>query len=389
MAAAELNVAQSLRDHIGSKSERIEQDCRVPYELIQDLRKHGLFSMMIPRAYGGTERTPQDIVAVIEELAFSDSAVGWSAMIYSTTAMLSGFLPPEWGAEIFGADSKAGEHCAIAAGAAAPSGRAVVVNDGIVVSGRWQWGSGTHNSDWIVGGTLVSDDGDLVRDVSGAPALHVVFFHRSEVQLIDNWNPAGLRGTGSVDFSVEECFVPDGRWVVLGQTPPTINSPSYQFPFYGFFAAAVASVPLGIARRALYDFEKSHQSKTKENRKRKASTPPMTQLEFGKAEALIHAARYTLFGSLNEVWDDLLATPPLTETHRRTLRLAASQSTKMSVEAVERLFNASGGGALRDGNPIQDHLRNIHAAKQHRMVSPEFFRMAAGVHLDDEPSVQL
>lgn len=391
MSLAEVEIARNMRSKIESYGDQMELECRVPYELIDDLRSQGIFAMMTPEIYGGTQRPPIESLRVIEELAYADSAVGWSAMIYYTTSLLGSFLPEKWAKEIYGTvkDGDVYQTCPIAAGAAAPNGKGEVVDGGIVVSGRWPWGSGTHNCDWIAGGTIVYENGEMQKTEMGGPAIHVVFFKQEEVQLHNNWNPSGLRGTGSVDFEVKNCFVPDGRWTVLGVSRRQVDAPLYRFPFYGYFAAAVASVPLGIARRAIDDFETLVTAPAVKGKAPQPTTPAMTQLEFGRAEALVGTARHAVHGAVTEVWERLLSGDMPTGEDKRQLRLLASQAAIMCADAVERLYNASGGNAIRAENPIQNHFRNIHAAKQHRMVSPEFLRMSAGVRLDGESTAQI
>ncbi len=390
MASAEVTIARELRGEIETAGAQAEIDCRVPGELIRNLSARGLFATMIAEQYGGSQRPPLESLQMIEELSYADSATGWSAMIYTTTALLGSFLPERWARQVYGI-TKEGERyvCPIAAGAAAPSGKGEVVEGGVVVSGRWAWGSGTHNCDWIAGGTLVFENGEMRKNAAGLPAVHVMFFEKDDVHLHDNWNPSGLRGTGSGDFEVKDCFVPEGRWTILGESRRQIDAPLYRFPFFGFFATAVASVPLGIARRAVDDFEQLSKAKVPLGKASTINTSSITQLEFGKAEALVDGARRYVKDVVSDVWAHILAGDGVSTEDKRHLRLAASQATMMCTEAVDTLYDAAGGTALQGHCSLQKHFRDIHAATQHRMVSREILRMAAGVKLDDEPAAQL
>ena len=109
-----------------------------------------------------------------------------------------------------------------------------------MVTGRWQWGSGTQHCSWICGGTL-TDAGDY----------RLMFFPATDVEIVDTWHSSGLRGTGSNDFAVIELFVPAGRAVAIVGARPRIDRPLYVFPLFSLLALAVASVCLGIARRAI------------------------------------------------------------------------------------------------------------------------------------------
>ena len=118
---------------------------------------------------------------------------------------MAGHLPEEIGQQIYGADERL-----ITSGALAPKGRAKRADGGLVVSGRWPWGSATQHSQWIGGGCRVDSEDEDER-----PPVLFVFFEAEQVSFVDNWDASGLRGSGSTDFEVEEAFVPEGRWVEM------------------------------------------------------------------------------------------------------------------------------------------------------------------------------
>jgi hypothetical protein len=63
---------------------------------------------------------------------------------------------------------------------------------------------------------------------------------------------AGLRGTGSQDFRIDDMFVPAERTVPLGAffvVPTSRPSTAYRRPFYDVAGAQIAAVGLGIAPR--------------------------------------------------------------------------------------------------------------------------------------------
>jgi len=387
LSTPELEIATAMREDIEAVSAQAEQQRHVPGEIIHQMAARGLFAMTIPETYGGAQRDALDSLEVLEQISYADSAVGWCGMIYSTTAVLGSFLPERWGREVYTVRRDGNlVDCPLTAGAAAPSGKGKVVDGGIVVSGRWAWGSGTHHCDWICGGTLVEEDGELRRHANGDPVVHVMFFEKDDVALLDNWDPSGLRGTGSGDFQVTEQFVPDGRWTELGSSRRQVDAPLYRFPFFGYFASAVACVPLGIARRALDDFDDIARGKVPAAKTSTINELTLTQMEFGQAEALIQGAHRYLYSAVGEVWDKVCDGQKPSLDDRRQLRLAASQATLMCTAAVDKLYNAAGGTSLQGHCSLQKHFRDIHAATQHRMVSPEILQMAGAARLSDEPA---
>jgi len=388
----QLDAARALHDEIGTYSASAEENCHVDPALIQRLCQEGLFATPLPEHLGGSQLAPLETMKLLESLSYSDSAVGWCAMIYTTTAMLGSFLPEDWAKTVYGpTEQQGGIHRPISCGAAAPNGRARIVDGGVEVTGRWQWGSGSHNADWISGGTLIeepgSQDGDNIRrSPEGAPLVHIMFFEKEAVTLHNNWNPSGLRGTGSVDFEVKNLFVPEGRWTVLGQSRRQIDGPLYRFPFFGYFASAVAAVPLGIARRAVDDFVDIAQGKTPLLSNTRLSESEICQLDFARAESLVAGAHHYVYGALNALWEKIESGERATMEDRRQLRLAASQATIMSAEAVDLLYNAAGGSSLQGDCSLQKHFRDIHAATQHKMVSPDLLKLSGAARLSNGPA---
>jgi len=74
---------------------------------------------------------------------------------------------------------------------------------------------------------------------NGRPLVIFSVFPATDVTLYDNWRGAtGLRGTGSVDFSVENYFLPPERsfvWDLL-KPQPKRGGPSYLFPPFSYVA---------------------------------------------------------------------------------------------------------------------------------------------------------
>lgn len=377
----ELAAAQRLAPELTERSTEIEQARQVPADLVRRMQQAGLFDACVPRRYGGGERSAVEVLRLIESVSYADSAAGWLAMIFGTTAVTAASLPPEWAAHIFGRSAPS----PIVAGATAPTGKARQVDGGLQVSGRWAWGSGTAHCDWIFGGVLVETDDGVAKNESGQPRVHVVCFEADQVRLHDNWDASGLRGTGSGDFEVEGALVPDGRWIVLGETRSHEPGALYQMPFFGLFAAAVAAVPLGIARRALDDFTALAKRKIPAWGRATINESALVQLDLGRAEALVEGARRYLHHVVAEVYERVAAGHDATLEDRRQLRLAASQAAQWCCDAVDIVYDAGGGTSVLASSPLQRHFRDVHTATGHRMISRAPVRLAGALRLTDVP----
>jgi alkylation response protein AidB-like acyl-CoA dehydrogenase len=165
-------------------------------------------------------------------------------MIASTTSSMSMFMEPAFAKEIYG-DPKT-----ITGGVYAPNGVATRSSDEWVVSGRWQWGSGSQHCQFLTGGT-VTDSGEF----------HLMYFDAADVTIHDTWYVSGLRGTGSHDFSVDGARVPVGRSVQPTVSVPHVGCALAAFPNFTLLASGVAAVSLGIARHAIDEFTDLAQGK--------------------------------------------------------------------------------------------------------------------------------
>ncbi len=378
-ASPELTAALPVCAEISAQAMEIETAKRIPSGIARKLNLTGLFRMPVPVVYGGSERSAAQIVRAIEEVSYADGSAGWCAMVYMSGGYMAGLLPGEWAQEIYGNGA-----APLAAGSSVPSGLCERKTGGVMVSGRWGLVSGAHNSDWVCGGAFLPEGNNPPQLVTGEPRVHFMFFERAQAFLHDNWDPSGLVGTGSVDVEVKDAFVPEGRWVVLGETTPSVDGSLYRISFFSLLAATIGVVPLGIARRAIDCFVEMAQDKVPTWQKEPLSKFSAAQASLGKAEALVAAGRDTLYARIEELWACVCRgdEPPL--ELRRRLRLAAAYATEASAAAVDILFAAGGRTSLQRTNPLQRCFRDIHAITQHRVVSTAIFETAGKLKLRGE-----
>ena len=214
-------------------------------EVTRALTDAGMLRRWVAAECGGEAASVTDGLRTIEATAKADGAAGWCVMIANTTALTSHRVRSDWAETIYR------DPAACTGGFGMPAGTATLVDGGLEVTGRWAWGSGTDHCTWIGGGVRVVDaagEKALTGDGAFAP---FVFFDPSDVELLDTWHVAGLKGTASTDYAVSKAFVPEGRWANLLSDSPVVDSPLGRFPFFGALGAGVAACLIGLGERAI------------------------------------------------------------------------------------------------------------------------------------------
>jgi alkylation response protein AidB-like acyl-CoA dehydrogenase len=136
------------------------------------------------------------------------------------------------------------------------NGAARPVAGGYQVNGQWPLASGSSHATWLVGGCRIFDGDQPQLTPTGRPLARLMFLPMSAATILDTWHTAGLRGTASNDFLVRDLVVPAHRTCWFTHAPVRLE-PQYRLPAIAFFAACIASVPLGIARHAIALFSAS------------------------------------------------------------------------------------------------------------------------------------
>src|SRR5215471_3341792 len=184
---------------------QIERERHLPSAVTERLREAGLYRMVVPRQLGGIGADILTVFRALELVAQSDGATAWT--LATNVALLLGALtlPDEGLREMF-----ATEAGVIVAGSIAPRGaKAQVVEGGYLVTGRWRFGSGCHEANWLGGSGQVFDGEKERLSADGAPEVRRFFFPVDECTILDTWHVSGMRGTVSHDWLVSDVFVPE------------------------------------------------------------------------------------------------------------------------------------------------------------------------------------
>ena len=340
---------------------------------VQALTNSGLMKMWVPRDFGGAELWPVSSLEVIEALSQADGSTGWVLMAAGLCIGTgAAYIEPGPASKLF--DNR---HT-IVAGHGAPLGRAEVEGNGFRLSGNWSYASGVLHAHYIHTGGIVHDGGvPRIDPATDEPEFRVFVVPVSDAILLENWDVLGLRATGSIDYSIDSAFVPEGYSHLQHIKTPNIGGDLYKLGIFGFSNIGHTGFALGVGRRLLDELAAVARAETARPfvLPQKGGGESFREL-FGNAEAKYRAARALVFEAWNGMEQALGQNGPVPTRRFTMIRLALNHLTTVANDIAQLAFAYGGGGALRN-SVLQRFVRDMMAGAQHAQTSPQILRECA------------
>lgn len=370
------NQILALLPEIVDRVSEIEDTRHLPADLAQKLAQAGAYNLSKPASLGGLELDPIEFLKVIATLSEADASAGWCSMIAVTSTLAAAYMDEQPARDIFGPGD------IITGGVFAPMGKAEDQGDHYILSGRWQWGSGSPNCSWLGGGAMIAKDGELLKFENGAPYHRMLYFPVEEVEFVDTWHVSGMQGTGSGDFQVREIRVPKERSVSFIADQPREQGALYKFPLFGLLALGVCSVALGNAQAAMAEITNIAIHKKTPGGGRSMAQRATVQAELARAYARLNGAFHYLEDAVGKCWLEAVGANELTAASRGNLRLACAHATETAADVCRIAYTQGGGAAVYKTNALQRRFRDAHVATQHIATAPAVFELSGRILLD-------
>ena len=351
----------ALEPMIRGMEQRIETEGTIPMELADALWDAGVLRAQLPAELGGLELPPYWYIRMTEEVARINGSVGW--LCFPGVGHQFAALPPAVARRIFDTEPRPRT-----AGNNARNGKAVAVPGGYLLSGYWNFASGAPHATWLFGTAFVYDGDEQRKKADGSPLIKTFFMRQRDVHLIpEAWNAMGMRGTGSCDFETSELFIPE-EFV----TDTIFDGFKYYASpiFHGHFVVVSGgSCALGIARAAIDAFtELANSGGSGSPRARAIRNRAFNQLALAEAEGLVRSARSWLIDCAERVYKDAAENGNARQVLISEMRHAGLNAVHSSVQAVDRIWQAAGAGAVYKGRTLERCFRDVHTQSQHIYV---------------------
>ena len=367
--------ASALLPALKERAPRTEELRRVPEETVKDLLDSGLYRIGVPMRFGGLDVDYGLALDVAAELGRGCPSTAWCYCLWAAHACLVGHWPLEAQEEVFGA----GPNPLCSSSLNVGKSTTVRVDGGYRVSGRWEFSSGCDSASWLMLG------------VSGIGERNWVLVPQGEFQIVDTWFVSGLRGSGSKDIVVDDVFVPahrvldvttagDGNWngwEIHGQT-------RYRIPIPVLLGWDLVGPMIGVARGMIDEFTARTIGTSGPGR---TADSPAIHLRLSVASAEADAAHALMTQDIREMFQKAETGQRFGSLERARYRRDKAFISQLCLQAVNRLFDLSGGHALFDSVALQRFHRDAQAVA-HRdglimeLGGQQYGRVALGLDPD-------
>ena len=340
-------------------------------DVIESFKAVGVYRALVPRRFGGDERSPGEFCAMIEEIAKADGSAGWVASFGMSPVYLAS-LPLETIEQVY-----AGGPDVVFAGGIFPPQPADPVEGGFKVNGRWKYSSGCMGAS-LVGVGIAPKNGDKLD----LPRFAVM--PQSQVRIDQTWDTVGLLGTGSHDLVVEDVVVPEA-WTFVRGGPANLDEPFFRYPSLSFATQVLSVVGLGVARAALDELRDMAAGRISVTGAPAVADRPLAQVEIAKAEAALRAARCFFYEAIDDVWQLVLAGEPLPAEKVNLLRLSSTHAVRVAAEVARSAQMLSGMTGVYNNSPLARFVNDAQVVTQHAFMGDITYQNAGAIFFGKQP----
>ncbi len=335
---------------IAGNASLAERERKVPDANVAALRDAGFFDAFRPTRFGGLEVGADVYGPALVGIAGACASTAWASGLLAQHSHMIALMSDELQHEIWDDD-----RTALVSSSVAPLGKSEPVAGGIRLSGRFSWSSGCDHATWAILGFRKPDP-----LLDGAVFTHYAVVPRGDYEIIDDWFVAGLNGTGSKTLVVDDIFVPDHRiesayGLSSGQSKGfgSNDGAIFHTHFAHWFALGFSAVSVGIARRFLDLYAEKAASRVRAYTGANVGETAPAYMRLAESHHQVSAAYATLSADWAAMTCKARARVLPTPDEGVYWRSNQAYATKLAIDAVDRLFTASGGSAWFQHNEMQ------------------------------------
>ncbi|HUZ77211.1 MAG TPA: acyl-CoA dehydrogenase family protein [Chloroflexota bacterium] len=358
--AEAMQAVQGLKPRLRERIPQAESLRHLPPDNVADLLQSGLYGVMTPKRWGGSELGSETLIDASVELASACPSTGWVYMLWAAHMWLLALFPLQAQEELWSNPNM------LASSVVNTQGDVVPAEGGFRWTGKGFFSSGVDHCNWLT--ALIG----IKREEGQPPERAWLLLQREQFEIVDDWFTMGLKGTGSKTIVINDAFIPQHRYVSAKDIEEGVSpgaslhpNPVYCAPSTANFTAAMGSPAVGAAKGFLELFEERLRTRARtttmpaqadgllSNMNRLASS--IAQVEAVHALSLENARRYASIRASTVSLRDRMAC-------MRDQAFAAQSSRRV----VNQLWEESGGSNLFEKSELQRFWHDTNAAAAHQ-----------------------
>ena len=363
---------ESMREMLRAAGDEAQELRHLPAWAAKEMAANGLYRFALPAELGGEDVSAREQIQNVELVSSIDGSVGWCAHINSEiNGLIVRRMDRALCDEIFD-DWDA----LVCSGLGPPNGpnpgrTARREGDGWRLSYQGSFASGCHNATWnFVMSPVVIDE----ATEEGAENSFMV--PKGEFEVVDTWDTAGMRGSGSHDVRMDGTYVPPEHLLPARPLAPSEqwDNPTFRNPCHAVYNKS--AVALGVCKGAIESFTDLAMNKVPWGLATALKDMPQVHYRMGEAMATYMAARTFVLDTQDALEANLGPKKP-SEGGRLEpdwdvfwpAYLACAHSAQAVRHVVGIINNTAGTTGSRMESPLERHLRDAHQSATHALIS--------------------
>jgi alkylation response protein AidB-like acyl-CoA dehydrogenase len=330
------------------------------------LKEAKLFSAAIPQELGGGGASLAELCDIVRELGRYCGSTALSFAMHSHPVAVNVFKYLRGDDQAEATLRKIATNELVISGTGAndwlfSNGEAVPVEGGYRVNAHKRFCSGGPGADVFVTSAILESG-------NGPEVLHFAIPMRAEgVEVQDNWNTLGMRGTGSNDILMRDVFVP--KEAIVARRPSGEWHPMWDV-IVPVALPIIVGCYVGLAEAAVEQATRSIKGSARGAQAVGEMRNALTVAELAYRDMVAKVDGYDFSPSLDLTADILTRKTIAADSVKRTVELAA--------ETV-------GGGGFFRGHPIERIVRDIRAFHFHPMPERKQTEFCGRIRLGLDP----
>src|SRR5271166_3334134 len=366
-----LESARALIPLLAERSPAATAARKLPAETIAEYRNAGILRILQPKRFGGLQGRFSLFSRIVEELTYGCASSAWVYAVLAEHQWIIAQYPEKAQIDVWGEDPRA-----VASSSLAPREAARRVPGGWRLSGHYPFSSGCDYAQWAIIGTFLGEKGD-------PRGIAYLLVRLAEVEIVDDWQVLGLRGTGSKSLVLDNVFVPEHRSVMVsdlfaGTPPGALVHPDYPLlraPRGFLVSYSLPPVAITLGRLAL-DIACAALGRRVSRGVTKVAESEVVQMAVGEAAAAIDAATLLLHYGRDYSTAEVSSGRKITEAEALRARRDMVYAQHQVGWALDRLCELDGARWVYDSDELGAIRRDVmiilthHAASRQAAMAP-------------------